>query len=138
QNIPCHAILSSDDMRERLTGDMSNQRFNKQVFDTLRSMLEIRLNAGCMYTIIDATNLKWKDSYGFIEIAQKAGAKGSVVNFTPPSLEELVERVENRYSTGGLLVPKDVLERQIETYNNCTAHYLEMCEKSGIEVTHYD
>ena len=130
-------ILSSDKMRIMLTGDESNQRFNAQVFDMLRQVLTVRLKAGALYTVIDATNLKWKDSYEFVKIAKDAGAEVVVYNFPVLPLDELVARSILRANEGGLFVPEEVLARQLETYTNCTEHYIKQCNLHGVAFLDY-
>lgn len=137
KHFPDSCILSSDKMRVMLTGDESNQRFNAQVFDTMQQILTVRLKAGALYTVIDATNLKWKDSVKFIDIAESAGAIINVFNFPILPVDELFARSESRAAKGGLFVPKDVIERQVKTYTDCTDSYIEQCQKRNVDFIHW-
>ena len=50
-------VVSSDGLREQLTGDFRNQDHNDQVFDALHAIVEARIKCG-LRTVVDATNLK--------------------------------------------------------------------------------
>lgn len=50
-------IISSDAIREELTGDMENQDANRAVFDLLYQRVRSGLNQG-LNVLVDATNLK--------------------------------------------------------------------------------
>lgn len=53
-------ILSSDQIRELLTGDFKDQSKNDQVFHAIQEIAKVRLESG-LTTIIDATNIKSRD-----------------------------------------------------------------------------
>ena len=53
-------ILSSDSLRERISGDAADQRHTRTVFAVIGKALDARLAAGRL-TVIDATNLRARD-----------------------------------------------------------------------------
>ncbi len=75
------AVISSDQLRIDLTGDMADQSQNDRVFGTMRELAIARLRLG-LPVIIDATNLKTKDRMAAAMIA-------------PPSMP-ILYRVINR------------------------------------------
>ena len=113
---PKHTILSSDKIRLELTNDMSDQSKNSIVFDELRRRLELRLRLGAPYTVVNATNLKFKDVVQYVELAEKYGTNVVVLSIDPPSIEELKRRRDERVSEGGLSVPDAVIERHHNAY----------------------
>lgn len=54
------AVISSDRLREYLTGDPTDQTQNKRVFQVLHELVEQRLKLG-LPVIVDATNIRNKD-----------------------------------------------------------------------------
>lgn len=59
-SFPRSALVSSDALREEITGDFRDQSANDQVFRAVHSLVEARINAG-LNTIMDATNLRAQD-----------------------------------------------------------------------------
>ena len=49
--------LSSDEVREMLSGDVTDQSMNRLVFQTLRQLAAARVRAGADVTYIDSTAL---------------------------------------------------------------------------------
>ena len=64
------AGLSSDAIRKLLADDETDQSIHPQVFQTLRYLLEQRLDIGRPVTYIDATNLTPEERRPYIEIAR--------------------------------------------------------------------
>lgn len=121
KNFERYAVLSSDWYRQVLTNDISNQRENGLVFDTIRQLLEIRLKNRVPYTVINATNLKLKSIKEFLELAYNYGEKVTVISIDPPEegLLELMARSKHRSEKeGGLFVPEEVLEKHLKTYQD--------------------
>jgi protein phosphatase len=56
RHFPQGAVLSSDAMREAISGDAADQSATRPAFEALHRALEQRLAAGCL-TVVDATNL---------------------------------------------------------------------------------
>ncbi len=77
--------ISSDEIRVLLTGDVTNQTVNRQVFFLLRMILRLRLRSGQAVTYIDATNLTRWERQQYIRIAQKFQADTEVLWFNVPS-----------------------------------------------------
>ncbi len=67
-----HQILSSDDMRQRLTDDPSAQHVNDLVFDAMHSFLRVRCEHG-LATVVDATNVNPNHRKILIDIGRRAG-----------------------------------------------------------------
>lgn len=113
-------VLSSDNFRCMLNGNQVTQKNNKNVFDLLRSVLEQRLKNMVDITIIDATNLKYKDVKLYIELAKQYNTDYYVYSITPPSLEILKERNIQRYISEGVVIPEYVIEKHYNNYHNNT------------------
>jgi predicted kinase len=77
-------VLSSDAVREELTGDARDQSANARVFAMLRARLDERLRSGEELTYIDATNLVRRDRKPFLRMARQAGACVEAVWFDTP------------------------------------------------------
>lgn len=56
RHFPAGSILSSDDLREAISGDAANQAVSRAAFAALHRSLDRRLAAGRL-TVVDATNL---------------------------------------------------------------------------------
>lgn len=110
---PQSVVLSSDKIREELTGDFQNQSENTRVFAAMRNLLKARLESG-MLTVIDATNLKRKDRRSFTEL----------VPTTVPIEYVVINRpMEDKIKTAGwrdgvVVKGKPLLEYHEEVFNN--------------------
>lgn len=76
--------LSSDAIREELTGDARDQTMNSRVFALLRERLAERLRSGSAVTYIDATNLIRRERRQWIHIAREHGAGPEAVWMDTP------------------------------------------------------
>lgn len=132
QTFPEHTIISSDNIRKLLTNKESNQSANRQVFDMMAQIVDNRMEQGCQVTVVNATNLKYKDCERFVEIARKYYKKTVVISITPPSMEELVERNKLRHMNdeSKVDVPEDVLLRHVNTYNTAMGRFEEEADNS--------
>lgn len=65
-----HEIVSSDQIREELTGDFRIQTANSEVFFELHRRVELKINMG-QRAVVDATNLKVRDRKFFVDLARK-------------------------------------------------------------------
>ena len=65
-----HEIVSSDQIREELTGDFRMQTANSEVFFELHRRVELKINMG-QRAVVDATNLKVRDRKFFVDLARK-------------------------------------------------------------------
>jgi predicted kinase len=99
-------VLSSDVLRELLSGDVNNQNIHARVFATLRYLLRQRLAIGQPVTVVDATNLTRQERRPYREIARKLDVPIEAVHFDTP-LEVCLARNAAR----GRIVPEDVIRR---------------------------
>lgn len=97
-------VISSDELRGVLNGDVKNQDLHAKVFATMRYLLRTRLELGATPTIIDATNIRRKDRKAWLQIANKFGASVDAVLFDLP-IEVALERNRKR----DRVVPEDVI-----------------------------
>jgi protein phosphatase len=65
-------ILSSDALRERITGDATEQRVTGTVFKIIGRSLDARSAAGRL-TVVDATNVRPTDRRPFLTVARRHG-----------------------------------------------------------------
>src|SRR5215831_15805706 len=73
--------LSSDAVRKLLADDETDQTIHVRVFQTVRYLLEQRLEIGRPLTYIDATSLTPEERAPYIEIARVYGAEAEAVFF---------------------------------------------------------
>lgn len=125
-----HCVLSSDKFRLMLIDNMKDQSKNGVVFENIKHILEQRLRFGVAYTVINATNLKYKDCQDYFDLAERFGENVTVISIDPPSLEVLFERSKNRGSLGGLEVPNEVIERHYNSYFTSMDRFIEVTGKS--------
>lgn len=109
-------ILSSDDFREMLFGTKKEQRRNRLMFDTMYSILEHRLACRVPITILNATNLRFKDCETVLELSKKYQTKIVVVSIQPPIMEELKRRNNNRAKETGFYIPETVIDKHYNRY----------------------
>lgn len=106
-------ILSSDELRQSLFGDVNDQTHNEEVFSYIkkhtRSVLESDSNQVC---VVDATNLSVKDrSWLFCQCGtNKKGRKIAVL--LPTIYDECLTRNSQRQR----VVPVSVIERQVRKF----------------------
>lgn len=67
-NFPARQIISSDDLRQDLLGDPTDQTNNSLVFKTLHKLVALRLKQG-LPTVIDATNIRRADRIACAKLA---------------------------------------------------------------------
>jgi predicted kinase len=129
-------ILSSDFLREFMLGDRSKQTKNKEVFEMLHKILDFRLANDVQLTVVDATNLKIRDVRPLIDICDRYHAYVKLVNFHPPSIDELIFRNKERFERTGFFVPEDVIKRHCETFHNAFSEF-ELLERTNDRFTIY-
>uniref|UniRef100_Q02AC5 Kinase-like protein n=1 Tax=Solibacter usitatus (strain Ellin6076) TaxID=234267 RepID=Q02AC5_SOLUE len=76
--------LSSDAVRKLLADDESDQTIHVRVFQTIRYLLEQRLEIGRPVTYIDATSLTAEERAPYIEIGRAHGCEVEAVFFDVP------------------------------------------------------
>ena len=87
--------ISSDAIRGLLADDEGDQTINDRVFQTVRYLLQQRLEIGRPSTAIDATNLTPAERAPYIAIGKSCGCEVEAVFFDVP-LEVCRERNERR------------------------------------------
>jgi predicted kinase len=102
-------VLSSDGVRELLTGDAENQSANRLVFPTLRNLLSARVKAGMESTILDATSLTPKERRAWVRTAESLGCEAEAVFFDTP-----LALCKSRNAARSRVVPADVMDRFAE------------------------
>jgi predicted kinase len=90
------AGLSSDAVRKLLADDETDQTIHVRVFQTVRYLLQQRLEIGRPVTYIDATNLTPEERAPYIEIGRAHGCEVEAVFFDVP-LSVCLERNAQRH-----------------------------------------
>lgn len=102
------AALSSDELRQTILDDATDQRHPELVFSALRQLLRARLRAGRPLTFVDATNLSPREREPLMAIAEEYRYPCVALYFdVPPE----VCRRRNRRRRRGRAVPEAALER---------------------------
>jgi predicted kinase len=99
-------VLSSDAVRELLTGSAENQTVNRLVFPTLRYLFQMRIKAGMDATILDATSLTPKERRAWVRTAESLGCEAEAVFFDTP-----IELCKSRNAARSRVVPDEVMDR---------------------------
>jgi predicted kinase len=99
-------VLSSDAVRELLTGSAEDQSVNRLVFPTLRNLLAARVKAGMAATILDATSLTPKERRSWVRTAEALGCEAEAVFFDTP-----LALCKSRNAARSRVVPEDVMDR---------------------------
>jgi predicted kinase len=99
-------VLSSDAVRVLLTGSADNQNVNSLVFETLRFLLQMRVQAGAQVTIIDATSLTGRERRAWVRFARSLGCSAEAVFFDTPT-----KTCKARNQARARVVPDDVMLR---------------------------
>jgi protein phosphatase len=103
-------IVSSDAIRAELLGDFRNQNYQDKVWEELGRRVELKLSMG-QRTVVDATNVRFRDRKPLIDIAAKYGVELFYIVLNRP--------IEEKLSTGGWrLTAGNLIERNDETYQN--------------------
>ena len=100
------AGLSSDAVRKLLADDETDQTIHVRVFQTVRYLLQQRLEIGRPVTYIDATNLTPEERAPYIEIGRAHGCEVEAVFFDVP-LSVCLERNAQRHR----VVPADAMTK---------------------------
>lgn len=87
QKFPAYEVVSSDAIREELTGDFTRQDINDVVFREVHRRAALKLDLG-ERVVIDATNLRKKDRQGLVEIGQRHGVSIFYVVVNRPLAEK--------------------------------------------------
>lgn len=120
-------VLSSDKLREVMAGTSSNWRISKKVFELIDTILEARMMGG-LPTLIDATNLRYKDIKNWVDLAESYGMPTHVISFNV-SFEKARKRIDKRVEEGGLYIPDEDLKKYIERYDNNISNFVTKSRK---------
>lgn len=118
-------VLSSDNFREMLLGDITSQQHNHRVFEMIHEILECRLLNRVNWTVLNATHLRIKDVSIPIDLCKKYHVPFTFISLVPPSLEELKLRNKRRSMVGPMLIPDIVLERHHHRYEASKAPFIQ-------------
>lgn len=122
---PGREIISTDDLREELTGDMSDQGLNRAVFFTVNKIAEALLRNN-VSVIIDATNLRTDYREGLMEIAIRYGANPLAYRF---DTSEDFELCQERNIARTRNVPEEIMRRFHTLFMECCSE--EQLENEG-------
>jgi predicted kinase len=122
---PDIVVISPDEIRGVLTGDVNNQSRNKDVFVLANQLLEVYTDHG-VSVFWDATNIKKQHREGFREIARQKGYTLIWIEF-----EHDIDLALQRNNTRAKRVPVDVIFRMANSYEKLTQEE----EKDGKKYT---
>jgi predicted kinase len=105
-------VISSDQLRVEITGDITNQSENENVFKIAHSRIREILHGG-KKVVYDATNLKADDRKTVIDIARRNGAQVTVF-FFGTKYDNCLARVKNRPV---LPLTRDILDEKYSTFD---------------------
>lgn len=125
-------IVSSDKYREILFGSAYIQSKNRELFDFISKIIEIRMLSHVQWTAYDATNLRMSDSSSCIELCKKYKVPYTFLSIDPPDCEELKRRNRSRGCQSGLQIPEDVLEKHYKRYHDNTKYFVEEAVNSPL------
>jgi len=116
KNFPKESIICPDDIRRELTGDISDQTQNNQVWRIAKERILERLAKG-EDTILDATNVISKYRKQFLNGIPK-GIELVAVVFPLPDIDESFKRIQKDLKEGvdRSNVPLHIIQRQAESY----------------------
>lgn len=121
------SIVSSDSIREQMTGDAADQSMNDQVFTAFHDIIRTRLENG-LDTVADATNLRRKDRLAVVELANGGDVVYHVINRSMDEkikdggwrndVKGLMERHEQRFQSQLKDIFKEGLRDNISIQDN--------------------
>lgn len=103
-------IVSSDDLRESLTGDFRNQDKNSQVFSALHDIVKTRIRHG-LPTCVDATNIRNVDRKALVNL---------VPSYVPVRYFVIDRPKDEKYTTAGWRADLefDLISKHQSTFNS--------------------
>lgn len=110
QHFDAYEVVSSDAIREELTGDFNRQDYNPLVFKELNHRIRIKLDLG-ERVVVDATNLRKQDRQSITSIGAQFGVPIYYIVVNRP-IEEKLATQGWRASVPGLV------ERMDETFRS--------------------
>jgi predicted kinase len=119
QSHPKYVVVSPDQIRKDLTGNISDQTRNKEVWDEAKEKTRALLSHGTN-VIIDSVMVSEKDRHNFINYLKNVNydLKYKIMSVKPEDLDELVARVEADVKLGRERsnVPRHAIERQLGNF----------------------
>lgn len=103
-------VVSSDLIREELTGDPANQTHNRHVWNTVYERIRDELGRG-MRVCLDATGIQPRDRRKALGIGEELGIEVSAYIVRTPILCSLARNM-NR----DRVVPQHIMERMVDEY----------------------
>lgn len=125
-------VLSSDNFREMMLGDITSQQHNKKVFDMIHEILECRFLNRVEWTVLNSTHLRIKDCSAPIELCKKYRVPFTFISIVPPSIEELKRRNEERSLVSPLRIPESVIEKHYNRYEASKEPFLKEAQYSPL------
>ena len=101
-------VVSSDKIREDLTGDMTNQEQNNDVFALLNQRVRAGLATGWARVMVDATNLRPAYRKVLMGFADEFGVSAQALHFKDSADLDLCQK---RNQSRLRVVPFDVMQR---------------------------
>lgn len=119
-------VISSDAIRQELTGDISCQSKNAEVFQMMESRLREAIASDEFVKIyVDATHLT-KSSFDYIIRVlndYSVPVNDVLIIQHDVSVEDAIARVQKRAESGGLNVPAYAIKRQFNNLNSSQAYF---------------
>lgn len=103
-------IVASDEFRERVSDDMTNQKCNDWVFEVVHKLIEARLAMGRL-TVLDATSLTPEARKAAKEIADRFSAPTYVL-----MMDTTIEQCLRQNAARDRVVPEAVIQKHWERY----------------------
>lgn len=103
-------IVASDEYRERISDDTTNQKCNELVFQVVHKLIEARLSLGRL-TVLDATSLTPEARKAAKDIADRFSAPVFVL-----MVDTSLEKCLAQNATRDRVVPEAVIEKHWERY----------------------
>lgn len=101
-NLPA---LSSDALRETLTGDATHQGVNRLIFSTLRHLCAMRNESGCAVTYVDSTALTRWERRCWVRFSELHGCEIECVFFDVP-----LDECKRRNAARDRQVPEPIMD----------------------------
>ena len=111
-------VISSDKIREELTGDMACQSRNGDVFEVMEERLKNSILNGDEHVYVDATHLT-KRSFTYIQRVideYEIDPDDVVIKQHHISVDSAIANVFRRQALGGLFVPEYVIKQQYKNF----------------------
>ena len=108
-------IISSDVIRLKICGDISDQSRNREVFQKFQEEYVSLLARKADSIIVDATNMTRRDRKFYIDYARMSNYSPVAIRFDFDR-QKLIYRIQERSLDGGLYVPTEAIDRMIAKY----------------------